>query len=129
MPIGTETAAICGLFCGTCPSYPVECGGCLSARVAPGCDVCGNGFRDCADAHGVTRCFECGKFPCARLEAFRKKHIVNGICHHQHVIDDLRRMKEAGVNTWVAEQAQAHTCPSCNKLIPWMNCTCPRCQE
>ena len=128
MKLGTETAAICGLFCGTCPSYPEECGGCLSTRAAPGCDTCGNGFRDCAKARGVTRCHECCEFPCARLEAFRKQHIVNGICHHASVIDDLRRMGEVGVEAWVDEQTGAHTCQSCGTLVPWFERGCPQCR-
>lgn len=127
MSVGNETAAICGLFCGTCPSYPDICGGCLSTRVAPGCDDCGSGFRDCANAHGVTRCYECTAFPCTRLEKFSHRHIENGVCHHAHVISDLRRMKEAGVDVWVAQQTAARTCPTCGKLIPWFVHNCPVC--
>lgn len=123
-----ETAAICGLFCGTCPAYPKECEGCLSARVAAGCDNCGNGFRDCAAKHGVSRCFECVDFPCARLENFSKQHIVNGICHHRHVIEDLKSMGEIGVESWVEKQTEAHSCPGCGKLIPWFHTSCPRCK-
>lgn len=129
MKLNDETAAICGLFCGTCPSYPTRCGGCLSSMVAPGCDTCGSGFRDCANAHKVTRCYECGEFPCARLEDFSHRHIVNGICHHEHIIADLCRMREIGVEDWVAEQAQAHTCATCGKLIPWFEHSCPGCKK
>lgn len=128
MKTGNETAAICGLFCGTCPSYPNECGGCLSTHVAPGCDTCGNGFRSCAAGHNVARCFECSGFPCNRLEEFSKRHIVNGICHHEHVIDDLKRMGKIGVPVWVAEQERAHTCPGCGFLIPWFERSCTRCK-
>ena len=127
MKPGNETAAICGLFCGTCPSYPDECGGCLSNRIAPGCDTCGNGFRSCAKEHGITRCFECGEFPCTRLKVFSKKHIVNNICHHEHVIDDLDKMSKIGVETWVKEQTNAYTCPGCGYLIPWFERSCARC--
>lgn len=122
---GTETAAICGLFCGTCPSYPEECLGCLSDKVAAGCDLCPNGFRDCASSKGVTRCYECAEFPCGRLEDFSKRHIVNGICHHAKVIEDLESMKEMGLNEWVQGQTEAHTCPQCQKLIPWFSEDCP----
>lgn len=122
-----ETAAICGLFCGTCPSYPETCEGCLSDRVAPGCDACGEGFRDCASLHEVTRCYECKDFPCARLETFRQKHIVNGICHHAHIIDDLTSMREIGVGAWVSHQINEHTCKSCGQIIPWYERVCPKC--
>lgn len=127
MKPGNETAAICGLFCGTCPSYPLSCEGCLSARVAPGCGDCDSGFRNCATEHGVTRCYECGAFPCARLEDFSHLHVVNGICHHEHVVNDLHTMRELGVDAWVAQQTQSHTCAKCGKLIPWFERGCPGC--
>lgn len=129
MTPGIETAAICGLFCGTCPSYPEECGGCLSGRVAPGCDTCGNGFRDCAGSQNVTRCYECEQFPCSRLERFQKKHIMNGICHHANVLQDLEAMKSGGVEAWVDAQTKAHTCSDCGELIPWFHRSCPRCAK
>lgn len=119
-------AGICGLFCGTCPSFAEgKCSGCLSDHVAPHCVACVNGFRTCAAEQGVTRCFECAQFPCERLEAFSKIHIVNGICHHTHVIDDLNAMRQIGVQAWVDKQTQAHTCPECGRLILWHERECP----
>ena len=127
MVYGNEIAAICGLFCGTCSYYPDLCKGCLSDSVAPGCDTCGNGFRECAAEHGIIRCFECGEFPCSRLEIFSKQHIVNGICHHEHVIADLQRMGDIGVEAFVEEQVQSHTCSCCGQIIPWFETVCPKC--
>lgn len=128
MHLSVDTAGICGLFCGTCPFFPADCDGCLSDRVHPDCADCRHGFRDCAAAHKVTRCFECTDFPCSRLEDFSKIHIVNGICHHTHVIEDLKFMGEQGVQAWVDQQTQMHTCPSCGKLIIWYEQKCPDCE-
>lgn len=128
MTLHNDTAAICGLFCGICPSYPNSCEGCLSSHVAESCASCGNGFRTCVAEHGVTRCFECKEFPCARLEDFSHNHIENGICHHEHVIEDLSRMKEIGVTEWVEEQVEAHSCKECNELIPWSEHSCTKCK-
>lgn len=120
MRIPDESAAgICGLFCGTCPSYPEECHGCLSDLVKGSCVNCVHGFRTCAQEQGVQRCFECAAFPCRRLEAFSKIHIVNGICHHENVIRDLREMGEIGVMGWVERQTERHTCPLCGELKVW----------
>ncbi|MEJ2738887.1 MAG: DUF3795 domain-containing protein [Dehalococcoidia bacterium] len=41
----------------------------------------------------ITWCFQCDEFPCTRLEDFLNIHIVNGISHHAHVIDNLQYMK------------------------------------
>ena len=66
-----KCASICGLFCGACPSFPDECQGCLSDFVREGCKGCADhGFLDCAVSHHVTRCYECGEFPCAKLKEF-----------------------------------------------------------
>lgn len=124
MKPGNETAAVCGLFCGTCPCYPQQCGGCLSDHVASDCKDCSNGFRECANSHGVIRCYECGEFPCDRLEAFSGKHFVNGIGHHACVINDLSKMSKMGVDAWVSQQTRIHSCPVCHRLIPWYEHTC-----
>ena len=120
MRIPDEGAAgICGLFCGTCPSYPADCHGCWSDKVRGECVRCVHGFRDCAEEHHVHHCFACAAFPCQRLEAFSKIHIVNGICHHENVIRDLRKMQEIGVTAWVEQQTKDHTCPRCGELMVW----------
>ena len=120
MRVPDENAAgICGLFCGTCPSYPEECHGCLSDKVRGNCVECIPGFRACSKEHGVKWCFECGEFPCGRLEDFSRMHIVNGICHHENIIPDLTRMGQIGVKNWIEEQTAAHTCPRCGELMHW----------
>lgn len=116
-----KTAAICGLFCGTCPFYPHDCHGCLSDKLTAHCMECPNGFRDCAQSHKVTRCYECPEFPCDRLKAFSKTHVVNGVGHHENVIKDLADMKQQGVKVWVAQKTKENTCLKCSGLIPWFN--------
>lgn len=129
MELSNSTAVICGLFCGICQAYPAYCEGCLSDKVAAPCVECSHGFRTCAKKHKVTRCFECVEFPCERIKQFSQDHIVNGICHHAHVIEDLQLMKEIGVSVWVQKQVAAHTCPNCGKLIAWYEQTCPNCKR
>ena len=114
-----KCAGICGLFCGTCPSYPEDCHGCLSDKVRPGCEECIPGFRACSREHGVTRCYECGAFPCGRIHEFSKQHIVNGICHHENIIRDLKEMDRIGVENWVKDQTAQHICPQCGELMWW----------
>ncbi len=122
-----HVAGICGLFCGTCPAYPETCEGCLSGKLAEHCAICAAGFRDCARGHQVTRCFECGEFPCSRLETFSKEHIVNGICHHTHVIDNLRYMKDHGIEAFLESQVKETTCPDCGQFIIWYETECRKC--
>ena len=141
---------ICGLYCGTCPMYlayrendvkqmeqvsqasgiPLEkirCDGCHSDNLYPSCVDCRHGFRTCAVEKKVTWCFECDDFPCQRLRDFTKVHIVDGIPHHAHVIDDLQYMKEHGVEQWVKEQEKAGRCPQCGRRLYWFVRECPGC--
>lgn len=147
----TNLAGICGLYCGTCPQYlaprekdleqlrkiseqsslPIErirCDGCLSDRVFPPCEECRHGFRGCAAQREITWCFQCPDFPCQRLKEFVPVHVVNGISHHEHVIEDLQYMKEHGVEKWVEEQHTAGSCPQCGKMAYWFVRECPGCQ-
>ena len=126
---GSELAAICGLFCGTCPKYPGRCSGCLSDRVIAECVECRHGFRTCIAEKGIERCCDCAELPCARLAAFMPIHVENGIVHHEHVVDDLRMMREIGVQAWVDKQVHDHTCPVCGTLIPWMESETHSCDK
>ena len=146
----SKLVGICGLYCGTCPSYlayqendveeiertsqrlgiPIEevrCDGCLSGRVRPRCVDCKPGFRRCATEKKVTWCFQCPDFPCQRLRDFTNVHIVNGISHHAHVIDDLQYMKEHGIEQWLEKQDRAARCPQCGKKLYWFSRVCPGC--
>ena len=118
-----DTIEICGLFCGICPSYPEKCHGCMSDFLRPGCDVCHAGFRECAKEHQVSRCCECGDYPCARLEAFR----VDGKPHHLVVTENVGKMKELGLNLWLEEQIREHTCSRCGALVQWERSVCQVC--
>jgi len=147
---GKQLVGICGLYCGACPGYlayrendveelnrisqrvgipvgEVRCNGCLSDRVLPQCVDCRHGFRGCAEDKGVTWCFQCPEMPCQRLRDFLDIHVVNGISHHAHVIDNLQYMKENGVEKWVKKQEEASCCPECGKKVYWFGRECPQC--
>ena len=141
---------ICGLYCGTCPIYlahrkndidqlrklseetgvPIEkiyCDGCLSSNVFSRCADCRHGFRQCAIENKVTWCFQCPHFPCKRLSDFRDAHVVDGISHHAHVIDDLQSMKEQGIEKWVERQSREARCSKCGTVLYWFARECSKC--
>jgi hypothetical protein len=147
-----KLVGICGLYCGTCPYFlayrkndikyiermsqenkcsldELRCDGCLSDNVAAHCKDCRHGFRTCAAEKKVTWCFECDAFPCQRLKDFRGVHVVNGISHHEHVIDDLQYMKKYGVEAWVKTQDEAARCSECGEVLYWFDHECPDCKQ
>lgn len=146
-----KLVGICGIYCGTCPSYlafqkndqamqqerskskglsieEIRCEGCLSDKVAAHCASCRHGFRQCAADHGVTWCFQCTEFPCQRLEDFKDVHVVNGISHHVHLVEELRYMKEHGTENWLKMQENKGKCPACGNMLYWFDRRCPHCQ-
>jgi len=146
----TDLAAICGLYCGTCPSYlaprtgdtaqlqewaasmglseeDAQCDGCFSDHVARPCRECVHGFRACTNQHGATRCYECGEFPRERLLRFRDAHIVDGVSHHASIIDDLCFMRDNGVERWLEHQCERAKCPVCGTVQYWFKKYCSAC--
>ena len=145
-----KMVGICGLYCGTCPNClayqendteqleeisrrtnipvsEIRCDGCLSDKVMPQCVECSHGFRRCAEDKNVTWCFQCSEFPCQRLEDFTDGHIIDGISHHAHVIEDLKDMKAHGIEQWLEKQERAGHCPQCGKRLYWFTRECPSC--
>ena len=145
-----KIVGICGLYCGSCPSYlaykkndvellekmsrergfsieELRCEGCLSDKVSANCRGCRAGFRECAEEKQVSWCFQCDDFPCQRVKDFTKVHIVNGIPHHEHIIEDLEYMKTHGVEPWVEKQEKAAQCPGCGETLYWCDRECTSC--
>jgi hypothetical protein len=133
-------AAPCGLFCGACDVYlanlggtvqelakewgrPPEdlmCLGCLSPETAIYCRNCG--IRDCAVAKKFVSCADCPEMPCKLLKDFA----AGKIPHHQTILVNLERIREAGLDAWISEQTARWTC-ACGKRFSWYQENCPAC--
>ena len=124
-----QCVAICGLFCGACPAYPLQCHGCLSDFVRDVCRECEHGFRKCAKAHHVQRCSDCAQFPCPRLEEFSRGPVINGICNHANVIPDLQEIRRNGIGQWLEKQTLKFTCSKCGQRLTWFDRTSHECQN
>ena len=139
-----ELAAVCGLYCGACSMYrsrvdgntarfekiierrqmkpeDAVCGGCGSEVLAVHCRNCQ--LRQCAQEKGITTCAQCPEAPCPRLTAFSK----DGIEHHTHVLANIRRQQEIGLDAWLAEQGSFWRCPNCGAPSDWYTSRCFRC--
>jgi len=76
----------------------IRCEGCrgpLDAHWSADCKM-----RQCAAKKKVKCCFQCTDFPCKILNAFAS----DGVDHHRRTVENLKRMKEAGLEAWIAEQ-------------------------
>lgn len=116
----------CGLNCGVCDIYmaargdeekmrevrdwfkerrnldlkpeQVRCDGCMSSLNRHWSDDCR--MMLCARERGVNLCSECPEFVCGKLEAFAS----DGAAHHRRSVENLKRIKEMGLEAWLDEQ-------------------------
>jgi len=98
--------SVCGINCEKCKSYNAnECGKCrgpLEAHRSSNCVL-----MPCAREKGHRYCFECDDFPCQKLEDFAS----DGYGHHKQTVENMKKMKEIGIETWIAEQEKCMFCP------------------
>lgn len=67
-----------------------DCPGCRSGQCGdPDCKI-----RQCAQEREVVACAFCDEFPCAHMQAFSRRYPT--------VIADSQRLKEMGVEAWIA---------------------------
>jgi predicted RNA-binding Zn-ribbon protein involved in translation (DUF1610 family) len=131
----------CGLYCGACPvlvanqkgtvdelarefeANPAElvCAGCKSDTLAPFCADCR--FIPCAREKGVEFCVGCDEYPCERLTEFRDDKWA----HHSVITKNLDRLKEVGLEAWLAEQDKRWSCPTCGARFAWYDEECRDC--
>jgi hypothetical protein len=85
----------------------IRCEGCrgsLDAHWSPDCNM-----MLCARKKGVEYCFQCVEFPCTFLEKFSS----DGISHHKRTVENLKKMKEIGIEAWIEEQRNKGQCLFC----------------
>ncbi len=132
---GKWAVSICGLNCAKCDIYEaghgneelrdeiiewfkkerheniesdqVSCEGCrgsLDNHWSPECRI-----LLCAKNKGIKYCFQCGDFPCTVLDEFGS----DGISHHERTVENLKRMKEIGIEAWIGQQKRKGQCVFC----------------
>jgi hypothetical protein len=68
---------------------------------------------------GLLHCGLCEDFPCSVLDAFYN----DGVKHHRLAYENMLRIKEVGLEKWVLEQEEKHTC-ECGKKKLWLSAKC-----
>ncbi|MCW4033825.1 MAG: DUF3795 domain-containing protein [Candidatus Bathyarchaeota archaeon] len=129
-----ELIAPCGMNCNVCSSYLAlenetktkgvklpYCVGCRPRNkncsfVKKRCELLGEGK--------VEFCYECTKFPCDLL-----KRLASGYEQHYHMnmIDNLRYIKEHGMDKFLEKEQKKWECPQCGGTICCHNGICYSC--
>jgi hypothetical protein len=100
-------AGICGLYCGLCPRFqssaPSRCVGCQLGPQRSYCSV----YRCCVARPGLHTCADCDEYPCGRLlSVLRVEEGLDGLIRHKPALPNLDRIREAGLETHLAEQRE-----------------------
>lgn len=98
----SELTAPCGLACFLCSCFiGNECKGCIEAK--GNCLSVENcATYNCAMEKGVRYCFECGEFPCSKLQPAADE--ASNYPHNFKVFN-LCRMQKIGVEEWAEKEA------------------------
>ena len=129
-----ELIAPCGMNCGICVRYLAKkndlnkqgfnrtyCEGCLPRGknclyMRAKCEVLGKGL--------IRFCYECTDFPCKRLKALDQRYRTK---YHMSMIENLRLIKEHGIECFLQKETEKWRCPHCGGSICCHNGLCLRC--
>jgi len=97
-------AGCCGIFCVLCPRFqskaPSRCLGCQILCLTISCKI----YNCCVKKKGLITCADCEDFPCEKNNP--ETHQYEYFVTHQSCIQNLRRIKEAGLEVWLEEQRE-----------------------
>jgi hypothetical protein len=133
-PENAKLVAPCGMNCALCSSYQaakhdVKSKG-IKLSYCPGCRPRG---KTCAFLKNqcpkllrgeVKFCFECATFPCDRLKALDRRYSER---YRMSMIDNLKHIRDFGVESFLASQNQAWKCKICGQLTCCHNGLCFGC--
>lgn len=107
-------------------TFEHKCSGCKTSTLFINCRPCK--IRSCAVEKKVEHCVECGSYPCQLFEArMCNPEIQQNLPHTRMSVVNLDRIKTAGTDQWLAEQAKAWQCPDCGTGFSWYASVCSGC--
>ena len=127
-----EMVASCGLDCNICSLALAEDNPC------PGCngpddhkpDFCARhcGIILCRKRreNGYTYCDECPDYPCEDVMEKENRYTTKYI-HRESPLENLRMIREKGMDAFLEHERQQWTCPHCGKAYSVHNRDCPYC--
>lgn len=127
----SRMVAPCGMDCRLCLGHQRterHCAGCRNeadilykTKGSRSCVI-----KHCAELEGSSTgfCFECGRFPCARLKQLDKRYRAR---YGMSMLENLAAIRDQGMETFLAGQSIRWTCPSCGSLLCVHRPACLQC--
>lgn len=125
--IGVGMIAPCGVNCLACSAHLLgkqPCPGCRAPNEAITRKSCRNCVKkQCAFEQGFQWCFECGRFPCARIKSLNQRYRQN------YAVDLIQNGLDAKQDPAAFLQAQRtrFACGSCGGIIDQHHQRCSEC--
>ena len=130
-----DLIAPCGMNCALCAAYQFRLHDLnkkgFHRKYCPGCIPRGQNCLHMGDvceqlAQGTLRfCFECAVYPCKRLKALDKRYRSK---YHMSMIANLNQIRDQGLESLLAQEAQKWVCPTCGGYLCCHNGLCMHCQ-
>ncbi len=129
-----DLIAPCGMNCTICSGY-LACQHDVKSKEIrmPYCAGCRPRDKQCAFlkkrcelllTSKVKYCYECGDFPCERLEHLDKRYRMN---FRMSMIENLEYIKKNGINEFIEKEKKKWKCPECGGVICCHNGICFDC--
>ncbi len=117
--LNSSLIAPCGMNCGLCLAYQRtknHCSGCNSIDLnkPKSCIKCA--MKNCEN-HATSDsifCFDCPKFPCARVKHIDKRYRTK---YGMSMIENLNFIKSNGIEEFVKSEDAKWKCPDCGNII------------
>ncbi len=125
-----ELIAPCGMNCALCSRYQdwVQ-----NRRTLTPCRGCRNDDKKCwalkrycphLREGECTFCFECGDFPCQRLQRLDRRLRKH---HCPGVIDNLMHIRNKGIGQFLEAETERWQCPHCGDILCMQTGSCASC--
>lgn len=121
--------AACGMNCELCLAYQRDrkkCPGCNGADENKPfhCVKCSIKYCDGIKESASYLCWECGKFPCARLKQLDKRYRTK---YKMSMIENLETIRNSGMDEFLKSQQVKWTCKTCGSPLCVHRETCLHC--
>ena len=113
--MNSKLIAPCGMNCGTCSAYLRDKNHCSGCNVEEaGKKYCLNCRIKHCDKLIDKFCFDCAKFPCLRMRQLDKRYRTK---YGMSMIENLKSIRDIGLDEFVANERERWKCPGCGKVI------------
>lgn len=126
--IDPSLIAPCGMNCALCLAYQREKNHCVGCRNQEGSDFKKCVIKNCANLSSTKSgfCFECDKYPCARLKQLDKRYRGK---YNMSMIENLESIKTTGLNEFLGNEKARWSCSKCQTLLCVHREHCLNCQN